>query len=77
MAINSVYINFGLYPDNIRFDKEKMKEYFGNDDLFKLVTGKLLDSKRKKIKVQSGLIKLLEEDCKQFRITSKPYQLYN
>ena len=77
MAINSIYINFGLYPDNIRFDKEKMKEYFGNDDLFKLVTGKLLDSKRKKIKVQSGLIKLLEDDCKRFRITSKPYQLYN
>ena len=54
-----------------------MKEYFGNDDLFKLVTGKLLNSKRKKIKVQSGLIKLLEEDYEQFKLTSKPYLLYN
>ena len=76
-AINSIYINFGLYPDNIRFDKKKMKEYFGNNDLFKLVTGKLLDSKKKKIRVQSGLFKLLEEDCEQFRTISKPYLLYN
>tara|TARA_Y100000996_G_scaffold351855_1_gene291258 strand:- start:213 stop:431 length:219 start_codon:yes stop_codon:yes gene_type:complete len=72
-----MYINFGLYPDNIRFDKKKMKEYFGNNDLFKLVTGKLLDSKKKKIRVQSGLFKLLEEDCEQFRTISKPYLLYN
>ena len=48
MAIHSIYINFGFYPDNIRFERAKMKEYFGNDDLFKLVTGKLYNSKNKK-----------------------------
>ena len=48
MAIHSIYINFGFYPDNIRFERAKMKEYFGNDDLFKLVTGKLFNSKIKR-----------------------------
>ena len=77
MAIHSIYINFGFYPDNIRFERGKMKEYFGNDDLFKLVTGKLFDSKKKKVRVPSGLIKIIEEDCEQFKTTLKPYLLYN
>ena len=76
MAIHSIYINFGFYPDNIRFERAKMKEYFGNDDLFKLVTGKLYNSKNKKVKVPSGLIKMIEQDCEQFKTTSKPYLLY-
>ena len=76
MAIHSIYINFGFYPDNIRFERAKMKEYFGNDDLFKLVTGKLFNSKNKKVKVPSGLIKMIEQDCEQFKTTSKPYLLY-
>lgn len=77
MAIHSIYINFGFYPENVRFEREKMKEYFGNDDLFKLVTGKLFDQKKKKIRVPSGLIKLIESDCRQFKELSQPYLLYN
>ena len=76
MAIHSIYINFGL-SDNIRFERAKNEgEYFGNDDLFKLVTGKLFNSKNKKVKVPSGLIKMIEQDCEQFKTTSKPYLLY-
>ena len=76
MAIHSIYINFAFYPDNIRYKRAKMREYFGNDDLFKLVTGKLFNSKNKKVRVPSGLIKMIEQDCEQFKTKSKPYLLY-
>ena len=75
-AIESIYINFAFYPDNLRFKKEGMGKLFGNDNLFKLVTGKLYNEKRKKIRVPSGLIKLIEKDSEKFKKFSKPYQLY-
>ncbi len=75
-AIESIYINFGFYPENIRYKKERMGKLFGNDNLFKLVTGKLYNEKRKKIRVPSGLIKLIEKDSEIFKEVSKPYQLY-
>ena len=75
-AIESIYINFGFYPENIRYKKERMGKLFGNDNLFKLVTGKLYNEKRKKIRVPLGLIKLIEKDSEKFKEVSKPYQLY-
>ena len=41
-AINSIYINFGLYPDNIRFDKEKSSNELSNSTSLTIVTSSLL-----------------------------------
>ncbi len=76
-AIESIYINFAFYPDNLRFKKERMGKLFGNNNLFKLVTGKLLNANKKKIRVPSGLIKMIEKESKNFKSFSMPYHLYN
>ena len=76
-AINSIYITFGFYPDNFRFKKNRMGKLFGNDNLFGLITGRLYNSKKKKIRVPSGLIQLLEKDKEKFRILSEAYYLYD
>ena len=54
-----------------------MGKLFGNNDLFKLVTGKLFNQNKKKIRVPSGLIKMMEKDSEKFEDFSKPYYLYD
>ena len=54
-----------------------MGKLFGNNNLFKLVTGKLLNENKKKIRVPSGLIKMIEKDSEKFKSFSMPYHLYN
>ena len=76
-AIESIYINFALNPDNLRFKKDRMGKLFGNNNLFKLVTGKLLNENKKKIRVPSGLIKIMEKDSEKFVSSSTPYHLYD
>jgi len=76
-AIESIYINFAFYPENLRFKKDRMGKLFGNNNLFKLVTGKLLNENKKKIRVPSGLIKMIEKDSEKFKSFSMPYHLYN
>ena len=76
-AIESIYINFAFYPDNLRFKKDRMGKLFGNNNLFKLVTGKLLNANKKKIRVPSGLIKMMEKDSEKFVNSSTPYHLYD
>ena len=76
-AIESIYINFAFYPDNLRFKKERMAKLFGNNNLFRLVTGKLLNTNKKKIRVPSGLIKMIEKDSEKFVNSSTPYHLYD
>tara|TARA_Y100001980_G_C14535552_1_gene312129 strand:+ start:492 stop:1793 length:1302 start_codon:yes stop_codon:yes gene_type:complete len=76
-AIESIYINFAFYPENLRYKKERMGKLFGNNDLFKLVTGKLFNDNKKKIRVPSGLIKMMEKDSEKFEDFSKPYYLYD
>ena len=76
-AIESIYINFAFYPENLRYKKGRMGKLFGNNDLFKLVTGKLFNDNKKKIRVPSGLIKMMEKDSEKFEDFSKPYYLYD
>ena len=76
-AIESIYINFAFYPENLRLKKEGMAKLFGNDNLFKLVTGKLFNTNKERIRVPSGLIKMIEKDSKKFEDFSKFYYLYN
>ena len=76
-AIESIYINFAFYPENIRFKKDVMAKLFGNNNLFKLVTGKLFNASKKRIVVPSGLIKMIEKDSEKFKKFSQSYYLYN
>ena len=54
-----------------------MGKLFGNNNLFKLITGKLFNAKGKKIRVPSGLINMMKKDSEKFENFSKPYYLYD
>ena len=54
-----------------------MGKLFGNNNLFKLITGKLFNANKKKIRVPSGLIKMMEKDSEKFVNSSTPYYLYD
>ena len=76
VAIQSMYITFGLYTDHFRYKRGRLNKLFGSNQLFKLLNGKLKDNNGKLIKSPPGLFKLLDEDKKKFTIQAANYHLY-
>ena len=76
VAIQSMYITFGLYTEHFRYKRERLNKLFGSNQLFKLLNGKLKKNNGKLIKSPPGLFELLNEDKKKFTIQATNYHLY-
>ena len=75
-AVHSIYITFGFYTDEFRYDPTKLGRLWGNDHMFRFLNGQLRSEKGKVVKVPSGLFKYLEKDREEFTLQSAPYYLY-
>ena len=75
-AVHSIYITFGFYTDQFRYDPTKLGRLWGNDHMFRFLNGQLRSEKGKVVKVPRGLFKYLEKDREEFTLQSAPYYLY-
>ena len=75
-AVHSIYITFGFYTDQFRYDPTKLGRLWGNDHMFRFLNGQLRSEKGKVVKVPRGLFKYLEKDRGKFTLQSAPYYLY-
>ena len=75
-AVHSIYITFGFYTDEFRYDPTRLGRLWGNDHMFRLLNGQLRSENGKVVKVPRGLFKFLEQDRKQFTLQSAPYYIY-
>ena len=75
-AVHSIYITFGFYTDEFRYNPTRLGRLWGNDHMFRLLNGQLRSENGKVVKVPSGLFKFLEQDREQFTLQSAPYFLY-
>ena len=75
-AVHSIYITFGFYTDEFRYDPTKLGRLWGNDHMFRFLNGQLRSENGKVVKVPRGLFKFLEQDREQFTLQSAPYYLY-
>ena len=75
-AVHSIYITFGFYTDEFRYNPTRLGRLWGNDHMFRLLNGQLRSENGKVVKVPRGLFKFLEQDREQFTLQSAPYFLY-
>ena len=75
-AVNSIYITYGFYTDEFRYDPTRLGRLWGNDHMFRLLNGQLRSENGKVVKVPRGLFKFLEQDREQFTLQSAPYYIY-
>ena len=75
-AVHSIYITFGFYTDEFRYDPTRLGRLWGNDHMFRLLNGQLRSENGKVVKVPRGLFKFLEQDREQFTLQSAPYYIY-
>ena len=76
-GINSFYVSFALNVENIRLDKKMFNNLFGSEDLLKLVSGELKDSKGNLIRVPNGLLKKLQENIDLYSKEIASYYFYD
>ena len=75
-AVHSIYITFGFYTDEFRYDPTRLGRLWGNDHMFRFLNGQLRSENGKVVKVPRGLFKILEQDRELFTLQSAPYYLY-
>ena len=75
-AVHSIYITFGFYTDEFRYNPTRLGRLWGNDHMFRLLNGQLRSENGKVVKVPRGLFKFLEQDREQFTLQSAPYYIY-
>ena len=77
VAIQSIYITFGLYTEHFLYKQARLKKLFGSNQLFQLLRGKLKNNKGKLIKSPPELLRMIDKDCEKFSVKSASYHLYN
>ena len=75
-AVHSIYITFGFYTDEFRYNPTRLGRLWGNDHLFRLLNGQLRSENGKVVKTPTGLFKLLKKDWEKFTVQSALYYLY-
>ena len=77
VAIQSIYITFGLFTEHFRYKQGRLNKLFGSNQLFLLLRGKLKNNKGKLIKSPPELLRMIDEDSEKFSVKSASYHLYN
>ena len=77
VAIQSIYITFGLYTEHFLYKQARLNKLFGSNQLFLLLRGKLKNTKGKLIKSPPELLRMIDDDSEKFSVKSASYHLYN